>query len=193
MILMNQARLHIERREFNKAENCFVQAKKPELAIKMYTDQGNFPEALRVSKKHAPHLVNEINSKYMTQAGTQNMSGDELFHSARLWEENRDWLKAIDTYLEIKREHFQDPSVLEEAWERAVHLALNYDKERCQDIVRIVGKRLREIGRFESAAAHYESIGLYEDAVQTYVQGEKFDRARDCVQQIRNQEVFKYK
>jgi len=34
----------------------------------MYTDLGNFPEALRVAKKHAPHLVNEINSKYMNSA-----------------------------------------------------------------------------------------------------------------------------
>jgi len=42
---------------------------------------------------------------------------------------------------------------------------MNYDKERCQDVVRIVGKRLREISRFESAAGHYENLGLYEDAI----------------------------
>jgi len=67
-ILMNQAKMFIERREYNKAENCFITAKKPELAIKMYTDLGSFPEALRVAKKHAPHLVNEINNKYMNSA-----------------------------------------------------------------------------------------------------------------------------
>jgi hypothetical protein len=50
--------------------DCFITGKKPELAIKMYTDLGNFPEALRVAKKYAPHLVNEINNKYMGKAGT---------------------------------------------------------------------------------------------------------------------------
>ena len=30
------------------------------------------------------------------------MSGDDLLQSAKLWEENRDWLRAIDTYLEIR-------------------------------------------------------------------------------------------
>jgi len=46
---------------------------------------------------------------------------------------------------------------------------MNYDKERCVDIVRIVGKRLREIGRYESAAAVFENVGLTEEAVACYV------------------------
>jgi intraflagellar transport protein 172 len=57
---MNQAKYFIDRRDFVKAENCFLQSKKPELAIKMYSDMGNFPEALRVAKKHSPHLVSDI-------------------------------------------------------------------------------------------------------------------------------------
>lgn len=35
------------------------------------------------------------------------MSGDDLFHSAKLWEESRNWIRAIDTYLEIRPEHYQ--------------------------------------------------------------------------------------
>lgn len=80
------------------------------------------------------------------------MTGEDLFNSAKLWEENRNWTRAIETYLEIKRENYQDITLLEEAWERAVHLAINYDKSRCVEVVKIVGIRLREIGRFESAA-----------------------------------------
>lgn len=48
------------------------------------------------------------------------MSGDDLLQSAKLWEENRDWLRAIDTYLEIRQEHYSDPNILIDAWERAV-------------------------------------------------------------------------
>ncbi len=46
---------------------------------------------------------------------------------------------------------------------------MNYDKERCIEIVRLVGKRLREIQLFESAATHYENVGLFEEAVASYV------------------------
>ena len=52
--------MFIERRDYPKAENCFILAKKPELAIKMYKDLGNLSEAARVAKKHAPHLVDEL-------------------------------------------------------------------------------------------------------------------------------------
>jgi hypothetical protein len=45
----------------------------------MYTDMGNFPEALRVAKKHAPHLVSELNNKYVNAATSYAMSGEELF------------------------------------------------------------------------------------------------------------------
>jgi intraflagellar transport protein 172 len=43
-ILMTQGKMFLEKREYAKAENCFIQAKKPEVAVKMYTDMGNYPE-----------------------------------------------------------------------------------------------------------------------------------------------------
>lgn len=44
-----------------------------------------------------------------------------MINSAKVWEESRDYRKAIDTYLEIKVEHFpSNPRSLEMAWERAV-------------------------------------------------------------------------
>lgn len=51
---------------------------------------GNFPEALRVAKKHAPHLVNEINNKAVHRSD-RNMTGEDLLNSAKLWEETRDY------------------------------------------------------------------------------------------------------
>jgi hypothetical protein len=29
-----------------------------------------------------------------------------------MWEESRDFIRAIDTYLEIRKEHFNDPGIL---------------------------------------------------------------------------------
>lgn len=74
---------------------------------------GNFHEALRVAKKHAPHLVNEINNKAINRSD-RTMTGEDLLNSAKLWEETRDYQRAIDTYLEIRKEHFSNnPDLLE--------------------------------------------------------------------------------
>lgn len=71
----------------------------------MYLEIGSKVESLRVAKKHCPHLVNELN-RDKGGVQNQNMSGDEIRNSARLWEESRDYNKAIDTYLELERDHF---------------------------------------------------------------------------------------
>jgi intraflagellar transport protein 172 len=54
---MNQAKSHLERRDFGKAEQCYINAKEPEKAISMYQEARMYGEALRVANKHAPHLV----------------------------------------------------------------------------------------------------------------------------------------
>ena len=110
-ILLNQGKFFLERRDYAKAEQCYIQAKKPDLAIKMYTEMGQHTEALRVAKKHAPNLVEKINRSAVSQ-NQGVISGDQLLQSAKLWEESRDWGRAIETYLEIRKEHFDDPLTL---------------------------------------------------------------------------------
>eukprot|EP01017_Pseudomicrothorax_dubius_P046139 TRINITY_DN8090_c0_g1_i2.p1 TRINITY_DN8090_c0_g1~~TRINITY_DN8090_c0_g1_i2.p1 ORF type:complete len:616 (+),score=184.35 TRINITY_DN8090_c0_g1_i2:67-1848(+) len=188
VILMNQGRFFLGKKDLARAEAAFVGAKKPEIAVKMYTDAGNYQEAIRVAKKHAPHLVGEINTKFVNK-GDGNLTGEEIIASAKLWEESRDWRKAIDTYLEITREHFTNPDILEEVWEKAVHIAMSHDKERAHEVISIVCKRLHEIKRFEPAAEFYETIGMYEEAVVCYLHGKLFDKARGCVSHLRNPEL----
>ncbi len=91
----------------------------------MYLQIGSQVEALRVAKKHCPHLVSELN-KNKQASGSGGMSGDEIRSSARLWEESRDYNKAIDTYLELEKHNTSNYDMLVECWERAVQLALNF-------------------------------------------------------------------
>lgn len=108
------------------------------------------------------------------------MTGDEIRNSARIWEESRDYNKAIDTYLELEKESLPDYDQLEECWERAVQLALNFQRDRAQDVVRIVSKRLKDISRYEAAAELLENVGLVEEAVHFYLNGQLFERAKQC-------------
>ena len=192
-ILTKQGEFFMDKRDFQKAEQCFIQGRKPERAIKMYIDIDQYPEAIRVAKKHAPNMVNEINEIMVRGGrggggGIENLSGEEILRSAKMFEEARDWIRAIDTYLEVRKEHFQDFDILEGAWEKTVNLAMSYDKERWPDIINIVCKRLRDIKRFASAGELYEGISMIDEAVNCYIAGNFFDKARECAQQVRNPE-----
>lgn len=45
----------------------------------MYTEMSNYPLALKIAKTHAPHLVAELNNKYMNTATSYTMTGEELY------------------------------------------------------------------------------------------------------------------
>jgi intraflagellar transport protein 172 len=105
-VFFNQARYHLDRREYSKAEMSYINAKDPEKAIDMYQEAKMYGEALRVANKHAPHLVHKINENYSRGPNVASQSGEEILQSAKMWESSRDWQKAIDRYLEITETHF---------------------------------------------------------------------------------------
>lgn len=74
----------------------------------MYQGNQMYGEALRVAQKHAPHLVDEINDNYSRGGRVQSQSGTEILNSGKIWEEQREYAKAIDRYLEITESHFQN-------------------------------------------------------------------------------------
>jgi hypothetical protein len=101
-----------------------------------------------------------------------------------MWVDSRDFQKAIDRYLEITDQHFQDPDQLEEIWMNAFNLAMNQAKDRVQEVVPIVGSRLMGIQRFESAGEVFESVGYYDKAVEAFTKCQKWDRAMNCAGQV---------
>ena len=183
-ILNTQAKYHYEKGEYQRAEQCFLAAKSPESAVEMYSMVKMRSDALRVAKDHAPHMVNRI----MSTTG-EATSPEEIRQSARILEQNRDYIRAIDTYLSITQEMTNEYDLLEEVWERAVQVAMVNDKERLQQIIMLVGKRLMSLKRFDAAADMYAGIGHYEDAVRCFLIAEEFDKAREIVQSIQHTEI----
>jgi intraflagellar transport protein 172 len=123
-VFMNQAKFHLERRDFGKSEQCYLNAKDPERAIQMYLDAKLYGEALRVANKHVPHMVHQINEIYSRGGVSQGQSGDEILRSAKMWEDSRDYQKAIDRYLEITDQHFTNQDHLEEIWMNVFNIAM---------------------------------------------------------------------
>lgn len=58
----------------------------------MYLEINNTQEALRVARKHAPHLVEEIMRREPAQS---NQSPEQKLQQAKTWDDSRNYSKAI--------------------------------------------------------------------------------------------------
>merc|ERR1719231_233441 len=110
--------------------------------------------------------------------GGSAVSPADLMSNARVWEENKQYSEAIDAYLKITKETTNNLDHMEEAWEKATHLAMSYVSDRVPEVVATVSQRLIEIKRFEQAAELYEGIGRYKDAIDIYVKAGMWEKAR---------------
>ena len=68
-------------------------------------------------------------------------------------------------------------------------MAMNFAKDKLNDVVNILGTRLLNIQKFESAAEIFESVLRYDNAIDAYLEVKKWDRAMDCAQQVRPMEM----
>jgi len=105
-----------------------------------------------------------------------------------MWEESRDFHKAIDRYLEISEQMFP-PDHLEQIWNNCFNIAMNYAKDRIQGVVPALTSRLMKINKFESAAYIFEESGYFEKAIDCFIQSQKFERAMECARQVRPVEM----
>jgi len=189
-VLAAQGKECIEKREFSKAEQLFLRARKPELAVNMYRDADDMKSALRVAKDHAPQLVPSLENAKRTGAapGAGGMqqhipelgaarSGDPTAE-ARMYEAQGEWSRAIDAYLTISKDDTGDLDYLEQVWETAVKLAMSHETNRISEVMSIVSKKLISINRYRVAADLYEGFQMYKEAIDVYVQGQMFDEAR---------------
>lgn len=190
-IYFNQAKSFLSTKEYGKAEVCFVNAKQPEHMIKVYCQEGNLQAALKFASKYAPHMENDIRTQMIIgykEKPAEKMSGSELEENARLYEDSKDYSRAIDTYLEINEKHIRDEDHLEELWNRAVNLALEFDKSRAHEVVFEVANKLKKIGKFNQASSLFENINQLEEAVKCYIESNNYERAAKLASAIKNEE-----
>ncbi len=66
-------------KDLERAEGYFVDAKKPELALRMYLDARRYPDALRVAKAHLPHKIKDVNAEIQRRVSNE-ASSKEVSH-----------------------------------------------------------------------------------------------------------------
>ena len=59
----------MQKKEYSRAEKAFIDAKRAELAVKMYEKLQLPNEAVRVARKHVPAMLNDVNKRVAAAGG----------------------------------------------------------------------------------------------------------------------------
>jgi intraflagellar transport protein 172 len=182
-VYVGEAKACVERRDWRHAEELFVAAAKPELALAMYQEAGLWDEALALTQQHLPHKLNEVHMAHQSAAALRGVGGSksDFIANGRIWETSGQWSQAIDAYLTAKA-GVLPPDDLEEVWEHAVRIAKKDLRSRYLEVVAEVTRRLREIKRHEGAAELLREAQQLESAVECAMEGECWSKARELAQ-----------
>ncbi|KAJ3253804.1 hypothetical protein HK103_005291 [Boothiomyces macroporosus] len=181
-VLIGQAKVCFNNNEFAKAESLILRAQRPELAIKMYKESNNWKEALRFTKQYVPNKAAEIHQEYDRYLSGQSDAGkDHIIKTAKSFEQQKEYLRAIEMYLKLSTSHTDDLDLLEEKWGRAADLAVKFVPEKGKDIVITACKKLVEIGKYDTAGELYAGIDQLKDAIDTFIAGGLWEKARHIV------------
>jgi intraflagellar transport protein 172 len=63
-VLVGQAKLAFDEKNYQKAEAFLLRAQRPELAIKLYKDNNMWQDAMRVCKEYLPNKLDLLREEY---------------------------------------------------------------------------------------------------------------------------------
>lgn len=179
-VYIAQAKAKADGGDFKAAEELYLSASRPELALAMYQENDMWNDAVRLAQLHLPHRVAEVNMSYQAaqaRAGRGNSKSDYLTIGRSL-EQSKQWGQAIDAYLNAQRGKLESVSDLEDIWERAIEIARNHVPNRHVEIALEVSRRLVEVGREESAADVLFEVGRHEEAINICISAKRYDKAK---------------
>lgn len=181
-VLIGQARVAFEQKEYAKAESLLLRAQRPELAIKFYRDSKMWKEAMRFAQEYLPNKVTELNDEYDRFAsGRADKGREDIVSTAKLLEQQQEYSRAIDMYLKLTSAHTNDQRFLQEVWEKAVELSMKFVPGRGHEVVETVCARLLDIKSYEAAADLFAGMEMYKDAIDAYIMSGLWDKARQML------------
>ncbi|TPX43982.1 hypothetical protein SeMB42_g04483 [Synchytrium endobioticum] len=185
-VLVAQAAALFNKKEYGKTETLLLRAQRPDLAIKMYKEAGQWKDAIQFAKEHAPSKLAEVHADYDRFLASKPDAGrEEILASARLMEQHHDYARAIEMYLRVNPQMTNDPDALESAWCRAVEIANKHVAAKSKDVAGTVGNKLEKLGRLVKAGDVYLSADLIREAADAYTSAGAWDKARQAASRDR--------
>lgn len=183
-VYIAQAKYKADGNDFKAAEEFYLLASRPELALAMYQEADMWEQALRLAQLHLPHRVAEVNMGYQQSQARSGKGGskNDFFNAGRSLEQAKQWSQAIDTYLGAKRDKIDSPKDLEDIWDRALEIARKFVPNRLVEVATEVARRLTDMKREESAADILFEVGRHEEAVNVCLVAKKYEKAKALAQ-----------
>jgi intraflagellar transport protein 172 len=103
-----QGKAAAEREDWTRAEEMFVAASKPDLALQMYETSGQWQDAVRVAQRHLPHKLNEVNLKLQSAQAGMGTGGSkaDYLSKGRNMEKNRKVRRCEDRSEDLRIPNF---------------------------------------------------------------------------------------
>ncbi|CAN9507987.1 unnamed protein product [Ophioblennius macclurei] len=183
-VLLGQAKVCFQQKDFSRAEAFLLRAHRPEVAVKFYKEADLWSDAMRICKEYLPTRLSSLQEEYDQEAsrrGTRCV--DELLQQAQQWEQNSEFSRAVDCYLRV--EAGVSAAAMEKSWMKAAELSIKFlSAERAVEVVHAVGPRLTQLRKFNAAAELYLNLDLVKEAVNVFIEGEEWNKAKRVAKEL---------
>lgn len=177
-VLTSQAKISFDKKEYSKVEALMLRAQRPDLAINLYKSAAMWKEAIKFAKEYLPSKLPEVHEEYERYTASSHTKED-LLTSARMLEKQKEYAKAVETYLRMGPPMISDSSVLEQSWVRAVELASKFvGGERAKEVNLAAGAKLKALGKYDAAADVFTSGENFKEAIDACIMGNLWKKAR---------------
>ena len=157
---------------------------------------GLVQDALRVCKEYTPNkyddLLAEIDRRGIPKGppgpgerpGT-SYNNDGVLQAAARYEAQGDYQRAVDSYLRLMPQQDIPKETLVKAYSKATDIARKFLPEsKSQQVIRTIGPRLIQLGNPNQAAELYLSAELYREAVDAFVVGRQWEKAKKLALEV---------
>ncbi|CAF4464505.1 unnamed protein product, partial [Rotaria sp. Silwood2] len=198
-VLIGQAKQAFDNNDFPKAESYLLQAQRPDLAVKLYKDNGLTQDALRVCQEYMPNKLDDLREELARSGGmtdnrmntssghrpTTSYNNDGILEQAARCEAQGEYQRAVELYLRLMPQQDIPKETLVKAYLKASDLARKFLPEnKAQHVVRTIGPRLVQIGHPNQAAEQYLHVELHKEAVEAFIAGKQWEKAKKLALEI---------
>ncbi|CAJ0597758.1 unnamed protein product [Cylicocyclus nassatus] len=184
-VLVAQALKSLENEDYHSAESCFLRANRPDIILKFYQENGMWPDALRIAKQYLPHQLQQLQKDIAQQKLFENGSGINcLLAQGRAFEEQREWAKAVQTYLKVSSCSTKDASLIEYSLIKSTDLILRFPASIDYELIMQVVDALETNKMYEKMAEVLLGVGQGRQAVAALVRAHQWSKAKQLATEL---------
>lgn len=183
-VLVAQAKVCFEQKDFQKAESLLLRAQRPELVIKYYKDAKMWSDAMRICKEYLPNKLAVLHEEYEKETSKkENWGVEDMVEQACKWEQSGEYARAVDCYLKVKDS--SNTALLVKCWMKAAELAIKFlTREKSVHVIQTVGPSLVQHRKYRAAAELYLNVDLIKEAVDAFIEGEEWNKAKRVAKEL---------